>query len=94
MSREDLKKHSPRNKSDVEGAMEFAKKKHAFQLRKDEKISCRVRLEQVVNNAKDLGIKDNEILCAAWLHDTIEDTNTDYDDIAEKFSIEVAQIVA
>lgn len=94
MSREDLKKHSPRNKSDVEGAMEFAKKKHAFQLRKDEKISYRVRLEQVVNNAKALGIKDNEILCAAWLHDTIEDTNTDYDDIAEKFSIEVAQIVA
>jgi (p)ppGpp synthase/HD superfamily hydrolase len=75
--------------------MEFAKKKHAFQLRKDEKTMYWVRLKlQVVNNAKALGIKDNEILYAAWLHDTIENTNTDYDDIAEKFSIEVAQIVA
>jgi hypothetical protein len=60
-----LKKHSPRNKSDVGGAMEFAKKKYAFQLRKDEKTLYWVHLEQVVNNAEALGIKDNDILCAA-----------------------------
>src|SRR6185503_9495535 len=40
------------------------------------------------------GIADEDVLCAGWLHDTIEDTNTDFDDISEKFGIEVATIVA
>jgi guanosine-3',5'-bis(diphosphate) 3'-pyrophosphohydrolase len=67
--------------------LEFAKKKHAFQLRKDEKTMYWVRLElQVVNNAKARGIKDNEILCAARLHDTIEDTNTETMMILQKNS--------
>jgi hypothetical protein len=56
MSREDLKKHSPRNNSDVNGAMDFAKKKRAFQLRKDERTLYWVHLEQVVNNFNSLTV--------------------------------------
>jgi guanosine-3',5'-bis(diphosphate) 3'-pyrophosphohydrolase len=37
---------------------------------------------------------DPEILCAAVLHDTIEDSGTRYDEIAEAFGDRVASIVA
>jgi (p)ppGpp synthase/HD superfamily hydrolase len=86
--------HPPNLDSKVEQAKEFAKQKHACQLRKDGKTLYWVHLEQVGNNAMALRIKDNNVLCAAWLHDTIEDTNTDFDNIAEKFNSEVAQIMA
>jgi (p)ppGpp synthase/HD superfamily hydrolase len=76
--------HSPYLDSKVSQAKEFAKQKHACQLRKDGKTLYWVRLEQVANNAVALGIRDSDILCAAWLHDTIEDTNTDYDDMQIK----------
>jgi guanosine-3',5'-bis(diphosphate) 3'-pyrophosphohydrolase len=36
------------------------------------------------------GVKDPEVLCAAALHDTIEDTTADYDDLAKEFSPRVA----
>jgi (p)ppGpp synthase/HD superfamily hydrolase len=36
---------------------------------------------------------DIDILVAAWLHDTIEDTNTSYNDIKKEFGIDVAEIV-
>ena len=38
-------------------------------------------------------IKNEEIICAGWLHDTIEDTDTDFDTIEERFGTEVAKIV-
>src|SRR5262249_1483303 len=34
------------------------------------------------------------MLCAALLHDTVEDTTTDFDDLAKEFSPEIAQWVA
>ena len=40
------------------------------------------------------GVHDAEILCAAVLHDTIEDSGTRYDEIAETFGDRVASIVA
>lgn len=73
----------------------FAKDKHRNQLRKDRKSEYWHHLERVVANARELGLEDDEdIICAAWLHDTIEDTTTDFDDIEENFGLEVAQIVA
>jgi len=36
------------------------------------------------------GIDDPEVLTAALLHDTIEHTTTDYDDLSERFGIRVA----
>src|SRR5205823_13691949 len=40
------------------------------------------------------GIRDPKVLAAAVLHDTIEDTTTDYDDLAERFGKDVADWVA
>lgn len=39
------------------------------------------------------GIDDPAILSAALLHDTIEDTETDYDEVSETFGRKVADIV-
>ena len=40
------------------------------------------------------GCDDVEVLCAAVLHDTIEDSGTRYDELAEAFGDRVARIVA
>ena len=80
---------------DVLRAIAFAARAHAGQLRKDGKtpyVSHVVRVSFVVRNI--FGIDDPQILQAALLHDTIEDTTTDFDDIAAAFSPEVASWVA
>ena len=72
----------------------FARKKHEHQIRKNIVITpYSDHLEKVVKILKNLGITDDTILAAGWLHDTIEDTDTDYDDI-EKIGKEIADIVA
>lgn len=40
------------------------------------------------------GCTDEVILAAALLHDTIEDTTTDFDDLQREFGVQVAEIVA
>ena len=40
------------------------------------------------------GIDDPKVLAAAVLHDTIEDTTTDYDDVLERFGPDVADWTA
>jgi guanosine-3',5'-bis(diphosphate) 3'-pyrophosphohydrolase len=40
------------------------------------------------------GIDDRQALTAAVLHDTVEDTTTDFDDLEEKFGADVAAWVA
>lgn len=75
-------------------AEKFAKQKHKGQKRKDGKTPYWKHLQQVVINLKKLGVKDQDVLCAGWLHDTIEDTTTDYDDLEEKFGKKVASIVS
>jgi len=80
--------------SKVINAKKLAKKKHKHQVRKDGKTPYWKHLEQVVTLLEKMGIKDKDILCAGWLHDTIEDTDTDFDDINEKFGKNVAIIVS
>jgi guanosine-3',5'-bis(diphosphate) 3'-pyrophosphohydrolase len=43
---------------------------------------------------RELGVTDPEVLAAGLLHDTIEDTRTDYDDLRESFGARVADLVA
>ncbi|WP_058910516.1 HD domain-containing protein [Entomohabitans teleogrylli] len=38
--------------------------------------------------------RQETVLAAAWLHDTVEDTDTTLEDIAERFGAEVASLVA
>jgi len=53
-----------------------------------------VHLEQVVKNLGLIGVTDEDVLRAGWLHDTIEDTDTDYDKLKELFAQKVADMVA
>jgi (p)ppGpp synthase/HD superfamily hydrolase len=78
----------------VRQAREFAKEKHENQFRKDCKTPYFKHLKQVLKRLEKLGITDKDILCAGWLHDTIEDTSTDYDDINKKWGKKVADIVS
>jgi len=72
----------------------FAKKKHSGQLRKDGKTPYFEHLKNVVAELKSMGITNEDILCSGWLHDTIEDTDTDYDEINKKFNKKIADYVA
>ncbi|MEX2060720.1 MAG: HD domain-containing protein, partial [Nitrosopumilaceae archaeon] len=51
-------------------------------------------LESVVSYLKSLGITDEDVLCSGWLHDTIEDTDTTFDDLYERFGKKVAILVS
>jgi (p)ppGpp synthase/HD superfamily hydrolase len=82
------------NTSDiVSNAKKFAQEKHKNQKRKDGITLHFDHLEGVVNRLKNLGVTDKEVLCAAWLHDIIEDTDITFDQINERFGREIAVIV-
>jgi (p)ppGpp synthase/HD superfamily hydrolase len=76
-------------------AVSFAARAHRGQLRKDGRtpyVSHVYRVATIVRQA--FGIDDPAVLTAAVLHDTIEDTTTDFDDIEEHFGAEIAGWVA
>jgi guanosine-3',5'-bis(diphosphate) 3'-pyrophosphohydrolase len=76
-------------------AISFAARKHQGQVRKDSRtpyFAHPVRVMLIVRER--WGIADPEVLAAAVLHDTIEDTTTDYDDVARRFGPRVAHLVA
>ena len=78
----------------VKNAELFAKKKHSGMMRKDGTTPYSKHLEDVVNRLKSLGVIDEELLCAGWLHDTIEDTDTTFDDLFEQFGSRIAVLVS
>ena len=78
---------------DTTQARNFAKKKHAGQLRKNGKTTTFSHLKDVVKNLKKMKVTNKDIICAAWLHDTIEDTDTDFDSIKDRFGKNIADIV-
>jgi len=73
--------------------MKFASEKHKNQKRKDGVTLFYDHLEGVVNRLKNLGISDQDVLSAAWLHDIIEDTNTTFDEINEIFGNIISVLV-
>jgi guanosine-3',5'-bis(diphosphate) 3'-pyrophosphohydrolase len=76
-------------------AVSFAARAHHGQLRKDGAtpyVSHVFRVCLVVRQV--FGFDDPQMLIAALLHDTIEDTTTDRDDITERFGPEIATWVA
>jgi len=74
-------------------AKKFAQEKHKNQKRKDGVTPFSDHLEGVVNRLKNLGVTDKDVLCAAWLHDVIENTDVTFDQINERFGREIAVIV-
>jgi guanosine-3',5'-bis(diphosphate) 3'-pyrophosphohydrolase len=76
-------------------AVAFAARAHRGQLRKDGETPYASHVFRVCLVLRHVfGITDHDVLMAAVLHDTIEDTTTDYDDLEEKFGSEVAGWVA
>ena len=73
----------------LENAELFAKSKHAGKLKKSG-ITYSNHLENVVSRLKSLGAIDEEVLCAGWLQDILEDTDTSFDELFEKFGRRIA----
>ncbi len=76
-------------------AAAFAARAHRGQLRKDGETPYVSHVFRVCLIVRDLfGIDDHRVLTAALLHDTVEDTTTDFDDVEEHFGAEIARWVA
>ena len=73
-------------------AFQFAKEKHEGQL-DDSNNDYFEEHVKVVGIAVQNFTDDEEIICAAYLHDTIEDTDTTYDELVKEFSKRVADLV-
>lgn len=76
-------------------AAAFAARAHRDQTRKDGRtpyVSHPFRVAMTVRHV--FGCEDESAICAALLHDTIEDTPTDYDDLLGHFGPAIADIVA
>jgi len=76
-------------------ALTFAARKHRDQRRKDAQASPYINhpialADVLVNEA---GVADVEVLCAALLHDTIEDTETTPEELECEFGRDIADIV-
>ncbi|HKB50158.1 MAG TPA: bifunctional (p)ppGpp synthetase/guanosine-3',5'-bis(diphosphate) 3'-pyrophosphohydrolase [Solirubrobacterales bacterium] len=75
----------------VTRAFDFACDRHADQLRRsgDEFITHPVGVAQICAGMR----LDTETLCAALLHDTVEDTSASLEDVRAEFGEEIAQLV-
>lgn len=75
-------------------SLSFAAKKHRDQKRKDGRtpyINHPIEVLQILANVAE--VQDCEILAAALLHDTIEDTQTTADELRENFGERVLSLV-
>lgn len=76
-------------------AAAFAAHKHRDQRRKDDAASPYINhplgLAQILIGEG--GVSDPVVLAAALLHDTLEDTETTYDELVEEFGAAIADIV-
>jgi (p)ppGpp synthase/HD superfamily hydrolase len=72
-------------------AVAFAARAHRHQLRKDGATPYVSHVFRVCLTVRHVfGVDDEGALTAAVLHDTIEDTTTDFDDIEKTFGADVA----
>jgi guanosine-3',5'-bis(diphosphate) 3'-pyrophosphohydrolase len=76
-------------------ALSFAADKHRNQRRKDKEaspyINHPIALARILS--VEGGVEDGLVLSAAVLHDTIEDTETRYEELAGQFGREIADVV-
>lgn len=76
-------------------ALVFAAHKHRDQRRKDIEASPYINHPIAVMSILHLegGIDDTDTLVAAILHDTLEDTETTYEELVNNFGVKIADIV-
>ena len=76
-------------------ALSFAAEKHRDQRRKDHHgspyINHPIALSRVL--CEEAGVTDTDTLCAALLHDTVEDTDTDPEELEAEFGPLIRAIV-
>jgi guanosine-3',5'-bis(diphosphate) 3'-pyrophosphohydrolase len=78
-------------------AVVFAMRQHQGQVRRESEGESDYVIHpiRVAEHLRRLAAcEDVEILCAAVLHDTVEDSGTRYDELAEAFGDRVARLVA
>jgi guanosine-3',5'-bis(diphosphate) 3'-pyrophosphohydrolase len=77
-------------------ALAFAAHKHRDQRRKDRAASPYINHPIALANVlvREGGVHDVEVLCAALLHDTVEDTATTRKELERRFGRRIAAIVA
>lgn len=76
-------------------ASSFAARAHRNQLRRDGRTPYYTHVVRVAFTvALVFNCTDETAIATALLHDTIEDTTTDYEDISERFGDDVAECVA
>jgi len=87
------KENYPNSDSDlIMKAYEFAKSNHGDQLRKSGEPYM-IHPVNVAGILSDLGL-DDETICAALLHDVVEDTSVTHDDLVKEFGLSIAEMVA
>ena len=75
----------------IKNVYEYAKEKHKNQLRKSGEPYI-IHPLHVAYTLAELGL-DTQTICAALLHDVVEDTETTYEDIKNNFGEEIALLV-
>ena len=87
-----IRKHSPQVDIEaVDRAVDYARKKHEGQKRKDGSPYI-IHPLAVAEIVAEIGL-DTDAILAAILHDCIEDTDASHDDIARGFGSAVAELV-
>jgi len=86
-----LESHPGADMSRIRAAFEYARKAHTTQMRKDgsEYVTHPLAAAEIV---AEIGL-DEDSLCAALLHDCIEDTGSTFEEIEKLFGADVAGIV-
>jgi guanosine-3',5'-bis(diphosphate) 3'-pyrophosphohydrolase len=76
-------------------ALAFAAHKHRDQRREDVEASPYINHPIALANvlANEAGVHDVEVICAALLHDTVEDTDTTPIELQEEFGNAIARLV-
>ncbi len=75
-------------------AREFAEKAHEGQYRMDGTTPYIEHPAGVVRLLKENEVYDENIICAAWLHDTVEDCQVTSEVLKQEFNPEIARIVS
>ena len=75
----------------VDKAYEFARKKHEGQV-DDEGLDAFLHPMQTAEILRQV-TGDENIIAAAFLHDTLEDTDTTYEELSQEFGTNVADLV-
>ena len=70
----------------------FAEIAHSGQTYNDE-VPYTYHLDNVVKILQQFSLTDPVMICAGYLHDTIEDTTRSYNDIKDRFGEDVAELV-